>query len=197
MLNSLSGVLSGKSAGRITLAAGPVEWELEVSFSTLQSLPAAGETVRVFTYLHHREDALKLFGFAGEVERSVFLELIKVDGIGPRQAMKILSGSDAARFVEILDAGDVDSLRRIPGIGLKTAQKIVLALKGKLSLKPDEEQPAEGADLVAALIDMGFERRRSALTVRNLHEAYRQDGRDPKKLERELFKEAIVHLSSE
>jgi holliday junction DNA helicase RuvA len=197
MFNSLTGTLSGKSGGRVTLAAGPIEWEFEVSFSSLQGLPPVGETARIFTYLHHRDDALKLFGFVREEERAVFLELLKVDGIGPRQAMKILSGTDAERFVGILDAGDVDSLRRIPGIGLKTAQKIILTLKGKLSLKPEEEQPAEGADLVQALVDMGFERRRAGLAVRSLLENYRQDGRDPKKLERELFKEAIVRLSSD
>ena len=138
---------------------------------------------------------MRLFGFAKEEERFLFLDLLKVDGIGPKQAMRILSGTNVDSFADILEAGDVDSLKRIPGIGIKSAQKIILALKGKLSLKETEEA-AEGQDLVTALFDMGFDRRKAAAVVAALLEEFKNQGLAGETLEREIFRQAIVRLSS-
>ena len=195
MFNSLKGVITDKAAGRVRLETGGIEWELEASYATVSSLPAAGNPARVFTYLLHREDSMRLFGFAKEEERFLFLDLLKVDGIGPKQAMRILSGTNVDSFADILEAGDVDSLKRIPGIGVKSAQKIILALKGKLSLKETEE-PAEGQDIVTALFDMGFDRRKAAAAVATLLEELKNQGLAGEALEREIFRQAIVRLSS-
>ncbi len=125
----------------------------------------------------------------------LFLDLLKVDGIGPKQAIRILSGANVDSFAEILEAGDVDSLKRIPGIGVKSAQKIILALKGKLTLK-EAEEAEEGRDLVTALADMGFDRRKAAAVVASLLEETREEGIAGEKLEQEIFRRAIVRLSS-
>jgi len=138
---------------------------------------------------------MRRFGFAKEEERMLFLDLLKVDGIGPKQAIRILSGANVDSFAEILEAGDVDSLKRIPGIGVKSAQKIILALKGKLTLK-EAEEAEEGRDLVTALADMGFDRRKAAAVVASLLEETREEGIAGEKLEQEIFRRAIVRLSS-
>jgi holliday junction DNA helicase RuvA len=197
VFNSITGTVTGKGAGKFTLETGQVEWEVEASATTVQALPPAGERTRVFTYLHHREDVLKLYGFATEAERAVFFDLQKVDGIGPRQALRILSGTRVERLAEMLEAGDVKSLTSIPGLGVKTAQKMILALKGKLSLAgAEDEVPGEGADIVNALADMGFDGRKAAAVVRDLSVELKGsvNGAD---FEKELFRQAIVRLSSD
>ncbi len=194
MFNSFKGLLTGKGPGRIFLDTGGVEWELETSHHTSTALPAPGARVRVFTHLVHRDDGMRLYGFAGEEERSLFLDLLKVNGIGPRQALRILSGVDVESLVRILEAGDVDSLTRIPGLGLKSAQKIMLALKGKLTLKEKEVAPEEN-DIAAALADMGFDRKRAEAAVRSISQEMEGQGLSGPELEKEVFRRAIVRLS--
>jgi len=195
VFNSLKGVITEKTSGKVRIETGGVEWELEVSYATLSGLPHAGSPARIFTHHLHREDSMRRFGFAKEEERMLFLDLLKVDGIGPKQAIRILSGANVDSFAEILEAGDVDSLKRIPGIGVKSAQKIILALKGKLTLK-EAEEAEEGRDLVTALADMGFDRRKAAAVVASLLEETREEGIAGEKLEQEIFRRAIVRLSS-
>lgn len=194
MYNSLKGLLTQKSAGRVCVETGGVEYELDTSYATVSRLPAAGSAVRIFTYLHHREDILRLYGFADEEERALFFDLIKVDGIGPKQALRILSGTSVESFSLILEAGDVDSLKRIPGLGVKTAQKIILALKGKLSLKESGTNEA-GSELSAALADMGFDGKKAGIVVKKLLDEYREQGLQGEALEKEVFRQAIVQLS--
>ncbi len=179
MFHSLTGDLTAKKPDRIYLAVGGIEWEIPVTASSLNRFPPVGQRVRVFTYLHHREDGMTLFGFAGEQERSVFLDLITVNGVGPKAALKILSGIPVRDFIEALDGEDVTRLSRIPGLGRKTAQKIILALRDKLTLEPGEEEgdpgdaPAgdrEGGavsrrEIVASLKEMGFDRRKAEAAV--------------------------------
>jgi Holliday junction DNA helicase RuvA subunit len=130
----------------------------------MDALPAVGAEARVYLYLHHRDDQMKLYGFAQTSERVLFLELLKVDGIGPRQALRILSSTPPEMFLPILDAGDVEALSRTPGIGKKTAQKIVLTLRGKLRLE-EHEASSSSDELVAALVEMGFERKQAVEAV--------------------------------
>jgi Holliday junction DNA helicase RuvA len=125
MFNSLSGEVTLREDERLCVATGGVEWELAVSRKASARFPAPGQPVRVYTYLLHREDAMKLYGFLDPAERSLFLDLQKVDGVGPRGAMRILSGIERKDFVEALDRDDVDALSLVPGIGKKTAQKII------------------------------------------------------------------------
>jgi Holliday junction DNA helicase RuvA len=194
MFNSLKGTLSGKNAGKLFLETGGIEWELDISYTTLGLLPPPGSTVRIFVYLYHREDVMRLYGFHDEEERALFLDLVKVDGIGPKQALRILSGTNVDSFISILEAGDVDALRRIPGLGVKTAQKIILALKGKLSLR-DGAEPTEGEEITAALSDMGFDRRRASAAVIRLLAELKEEGLPEDNLEKEVFRRAIIRLS--
>lgn len=194
MLNSIRGVVTGKAAGRFFLECGGIEWELEASHQALSALPQAGTTARVFTYLHHREDAMKLYGFADEAERLLFLDLLKVNGVGPKQALRILSGTSVDAFARILESGEAPALARIPGLGLKTAQKIILSLKGKLSLREEDSSGGAG-DLVLALEDMGFDRRRAAQVVEALGAELAAGGLSGDELEKECFRQAIIRLS--
>ena len=123
MFNSLSGEVTLREDDRLCVATGGVEWELAVSRKSAARFPAPGQPVRVYTHLLHREDSMKLYGFLDPAERSLFLDLQKVDGVGPRGAMRILSGIERKDFVEALDRDDVDALSRVPGIWPLTSGK--------------------------------------------------------------------------
>jgi Holliday junction DNA helicase RuvA len=195
MINSLKGVLTGKNAGKFYLETGGLEWEIESSYTTISSLPAEGSQVRVFTHLYHREDSMRLFGFADEEERFLFLNLMKVNGIGPKQALRILSSTTSEFFSRILEDGDAAALSRIPGLGLKTAQKIILALKGKLSFRGESGQSEQAGDIVLALEDMGFDRKKAAAVIKALTEELGAEGVAGAELEKECFRQAIIRLS--
>ncbi|MCX7787767.1 MAG: Holliday junction branch migration protein RuvA [Spirochaetes bacterium] len=194
MYNSIQGVLTGKSATKVFLENQGIEYELEVSFNTLNSLPELGSKVRLFTYLHHREDVLKLYGFFEEGERRLFLDLLKVDGVGPRQALRILSGTTVQTFLKILETEDVKALTQIPGLGMKTAQKVLLSLKGKINLE-EGIVPREEKDLQIALVEMGFEPTKATEALRRALKECRDEGLSGEPLEREAFRRAIVLMS--
>ncbi len=193
MFNSLTGRISGKRPGQLFLETGGIEWDIAMPESSLSRLPESGSDTRVFIYLHHRDDQMRLFGFATPEERALFLELLKVDGVGARQAIRILSGGTIEQFVARLDAGDIDSLAQFPGIGKKTAQKIVLALRGKLSLQGEE--PGGGfSELAEALVEMGFDRKRAAESIARVVDEMQQETSGAP-TEEEILKKAIVRLS--
>lgn len=196
MFNSISGELTYKDDNRIFLQAGAVEWEIQVSRSTSDELPEEGQTAKVYVYLHHRDDQMKLFGFSQVVERDVFLDLLKVEGVGPRQALKILSGTEVHRFIEALEGENLEILSAIPGVGKRTAQKIILKLKGKLSVSTPGGVSLE-EDLVNALAGMGFDRRSASTAVTSALRALPDRDLDREELERELFKTALAQLSGQ
>ena len=105
MFNSISGILTGKTAESIYIETHGIEWEIFVSTLSAERFGTAGNTVKAYTWLYHREDQMRLFGFLTPAERSLFLDLTKVDGIGPKQALKILSGLDGAALEAALEAG--------------------------------------------------------------------------------------------
>ena len=192
--HSIQGILTGKAATKVFLENQGIEYELEVSFNTASALPELGSKVRLYTYLHHREEVMKLYGFLEDAERRLFLDLLKVEGIGPRQALRILSGTTVGAFLRILESEDVKALTRIPGLGMKTAQKVLLSLKGKISLE-EEALPREERDLQVALVEMGFEPSKASDALRRaLHEC-REEGLSGEPLEREAFRRAIVLMS--
>ncbi len=194
MYNSIRGTLTGKAATRVFLENQGIEYELEVSFHTASALPELGSKVRLFTYLHHREDVMKLYGFLEEPERRLFLDLLRVDGIGPKQALRILSGTTVEAFLRILEAEDVKALTRIPGLGVKTAQKVLLSLKGKINLE-EEGIPREEKELHAALVEMGFEPSKATDALRRALKECREEGLSGESLEREAFRRAIILMS--
>ncbi len=192
MFNSISGEITFKEDEKLCVLNGGVEWELSVSRNASARFPEVGQPVRVFTHLVHREDAMKLYGFYDPAERSLFLDLQKVDGVGPRGALKILSGIDREEFERSLDRDDVESLSSVPGVGKKTAQKIILTLKGKLT--PAAMFPARNAelDIATALVGMGFDRKTAKAAASEALKSLEGLGMKGETLERELFKRAVA-----
>ena len=165
MFNSLSGEITAKGEERLCLLTGGVEWELTISRKASERIPPVGQEARIYTHLLHREDSMRLYGFSDLAERALFLDLQKVDGVGPRGAMKILSGIDREKLVHALDRDDVEELSSVPGIGKKTAQKIILTLKGKLTSADEGSGKSAEEDIAAALIGMGFDRKTAKASV--------------------------------
>lgn len=196
MYNSLYGTFTGRSSNTIFLLNNGVEWSIAASERTIQNAAKNKAKIRIFTYLHHKEDTMVLYGFINERERQVFLELNKVSGIGPKQALRMLSGISTEELVAALDEGNTDRLSMLPGIGKKTAAKIVLALRGKLKLEQDTDKDEKFTELIEALSEMGFDKKsaKKALTEISSRDNFSQLSSD--KFEKELFREAIVYLSS-
>lgn len=167
MWNSISGQLTYKGSGIAYLQVDGLEWEFWTSSQSLNALPEVGSDAKIFTFLYHRDDQMRLYGFASKVERSLFLDLLRVDGVGPKLVIRILSGIDAVDLVQALETNDLVRLVQIPGLGNKTAQKMVLALQGKLSVPVhynNTERELE-SDLVTALIGMGFSQKEAQKAV--------------------------------
>ncbi|MDR0313893.1 MAG: Holliday junction branch migration protein RuvA [Treponema sp.] len=194
MFNSVRGKITEKLGDSVYILCNGVEWDISVPGTDIAKLPPIGEEGRVFTWLYHRDDLMKLYGFASEERRSTFLELLKVEGIGPKGAIKILGGIDQDELEKALETEDLARLEAVPGLGKKTAQKMILALKGKLVVaKAIPDTPY--AELAEALAGMGYDRRAAAEA---LSRAEKEISPDIKGAEREklLFKEAIVYLSN-
>ncbi len=196
MINSITGTFSGREGSVLYLSFNGIEWSMEATENAIIHAASSGKPVRIFTYLHHREDQMSLFGFQNPKEREIFLELKKVSGIGPKQAMRILSGIGTEELISALDAGDTDRLSIIPGIGKKTAAKIVLALRGKLSLEEKNGKKEKFPDLVEALSAMGFDRRKTRKALEELAKSDDYKELSGEDLEKRLFRDAIVFLSS-
>ena len=194
MFNSIRGTITAKNGDCVYLLSGGIEWELSVPALDIERLPPVGEKGRLFTWLYHREDQMKLFGFQSEKRRGTFLELLKVEGIGPKGAIKILGGIGQEDLELALENEDLARLEAVPGLGKKTAQKMILALRGKLA-KVDAATATPYGELVEALAGMGYERRIASDAILRA-EADIQPGLDEAEREKQLFKQAIVYLSS-
>ena len=129
----IEGEVCEKANGTLVLLAGGIGWQLTVSNTTLQAAPALGQTMRCQTWLSVREDAMELFGFASREEKEMFLQLTSVSGIGPKTALGILGAIPLRDLNLAILLGDVSALARAPGIGKKTAQRIALELKDKIT----------------------------------------------------------------
>ncbi|MDR3338130.1 MAG: Holliday junction branch migration protein RuvA, partial [Treponema sp.] len=160
MFNSITGTITGKLADAVRIETGGIEWDITVPATDLGRLPPIGETGRVFTWLSHTEDQMRLFGFAEERRRATFLELLKVDGIGPKGAVKIMGGIGQEELEAALENEDLGRLEAVPGLGKKTAQKMLLALKGKLTFSKNVSSSNVGpyGEFVEALFEMGYDR---------------------------------------
>ena len=131
LIDSISGIPFGKNPTEAVIDIGGIRFRVNISISTYESLPDLSEQVEILTYLHVKDDILDLYGFRDLSERSLFMNLNMVSGIGPRSAMNILSGTNPEEFKKQIVAGDVKSLTVIPGIGAKTAKRIIVELKEK------------------------------------------------------------------
>ncbi|HET9099727.1 MAG TPA: Holliday junction branch migration protein RuvA [Acidobacteriaceae bacterium] len=162
MIAHLRGKLLSKSPQTAVVEAGGVGYEATISIPTFTALPAEGNEVSLLIYTHVREDALALFGFTTATEKRLFEKLLSISGIGPKLAVTVLSGLPPERLIAAIHAQDHATLTRIPGVGKKTAERIVLELKDKLQ----ELAPAVGTsnatpvaeDVLSALVNLGYQR---------------------------------------
>jgi Holliday junction DNA helicase RuvA len=168
----LEGVLAEKSTEVVALDVHGVGYEVRVPLSTFFELPDEGKTVRLHIHTHVREDALQLYGFGTETERVLFRLLIATSGVGPKLALAILSGLPAGKLVAALRAGDLASLTGIPGVGKKTAERMVIDLREKAQglevASRHERAPAPDAAAAAesALTNLGYGRPQAERAVR-------------------------------
>lgn len=169
MIGFLSGTLHAKLPPQILINVNGVGYEVEAPMSTFYAIGEEGDEVMLLTHMHVREDAMLLFGFASERERSLFKELIKVNGIGAKMAIGILSAMSVSDFVGLVEAGDAPALTKIPGVGKKTAERLVIEMRDRLkgwktevssvmSSKTLANSPSDnqGASAVEALISLGY-----------------------------------------
>ena len=194
MINSIHGVITEKiNTSLRLLTGGGIEWDITMPVTDLNALPPPGENTRVFTWVHHTDTELRIFGFAGERRRGTFLEMLKVEGIGPRGAIKIMGGIGQEELEKALETDDLTRLEAVPGLGKKTAQRMILTLKGKLSLS-QRDAPAPHGDLAGALANMGYDRRAAEQALAKA-DALLDPGLSATERETRLFKQAIVYLS--
>jgi Holliday junction DNA helicase RuvA len=203
MFNSISGTITAKLPASLFIDNNGIEWDITVPALSLDSFGPVGSAARAYVWLYHREDQMRLFGFASPRERSLFLDLMKVEGVGPKQAIKILSTITVSDLESALDSGDIARLQSAPGIGTKTAQKMILSLKGKLTYaeetgKGKAAAKSEHEDVVLALVGMGFDRKAALAVVDDAARDLAGTGTKPGSadFEKELFRRAIVALSS-
>ena len=173
MIGRLTGRLSAKHPPQVLVDVGGVAYEIDVPMSTFYGLPATGESLTLHTHLIVREDAHMLYGFATLEERAAFRRLIRISGIGARIALAVLSGLSVADLAHAVAMQEPGRLTRIPGIGKKTAERLLLELKGKLA----DTVPAGGAvaapastaaDILNALVSLGYSEKEALAAIKGL-----------------------------
>jgi Holliday junction DNA helicase RuvA len=172
MIGRIEGRLLEKNPPAILVDANGVGYELDVPMSTFYQLPAVSEQVTLLTHLAVREDAHQLYGFATASERMAFRELIKIAGVGARTALAVLSGLSVAELAQTITMQDSGRLTRVPGIGKKTAERLLLELKGKLGADLGAARASAvsdpAADVMHALMALGYNEREAHAAVRAL-----------------------------
>ena len=170
MIGRISGILLEKNPPQVVVDCQGVGYEIDVPMSTYYNLPALGERITLLTHQVVREDAHLLYGFGSATERSAFRELVKISGIGPRTALSVLSGLSVADLAQAVTLQESGRITQVPGIGKKTAERLLLELKGKLGadLGGPVAVDASGADILKALTALGYSDKEAALAVRQL-----------------------------
>jgi len=168
MIAHLRGTLLEKHPNQAIVEAQGVGYDVAIPISTFTALPSPGEEVRLKIHTVVREDSIQLFGFLTAEEKALFEKLITVSGVGPKLALTVLSGIAAPQLAEVIRAADIQKLTRVPGIGRKTAERIVLELRDKIDESPRRATGAAGApavilsqdeaDVVSALVNLGAQR---------------------------------------
>jgi Holliday junction DNA helicase RuvA len=161
MIGRLNGTLADKNPPQVLVDCHGVGYEVDVPMSTFYNLPGVGERVTLLTHFVVREDAQILFGFATPPEREAFRQLIRISGVGPRTALSVLSGMSVADIAQAVTAQDASRLVKVPGIGKKTAERLLLELKGKIGADLGQVAGAgpatdAQADILQALVALGY-----------------------------------------
>ena len=173
MIGRLTGTLLEKSPPQVLVDCHGVGYEVDVPMSTFYNLPALGEPVSLLTHLAVREDAHQLFGFASEQERTAFRQLIRISGVGARTALSILSGLSVADLAQAITLQESARLVKVPGIGKKTAERLLLELKGKLgaelpSVSGGGAQTDTQRDIEQALLALGYSEKEAQAALKGL-----------------------------
>ena len=203
MFNSFTGTVTAKGVQKVFVETHGIEWELFSPQTSVDVLPDVGSMAKVYVWLQHTENGMTLFGFATEGERTLFFDLMKVDGIGPKGALKIMSNVSHVALMRILEEGDVDSLKKIPGVGSKTAGKIILQLKGKLYLEQSDVHSKKDvspfSDLMSGLVDMGYDRKKVQEAVKTVSVRLESEENfsslSPRDKEEAVFRACVVELA--
>ena len=182
MIGLLRGRILGKQPPQLLIDVNGVGYEVDAPMTTFYNLPAVGDEVTLFTHLAVREDAHTLFGFMQLSDRDLFRSLLKVNGVGARLALGILSGMEAGQFIACVQSGDAAALVRLPGIGKKTAERLIIELRDRLpdvgaagGLATGGAPPAHAAspveDAVSALVGLGYRPQEASRMVRAINAA--------------------------
>ena len=183
MIAHLKGILTHKSPVEIVVDINGVGYQVFVSLTTFYALPELGSEVSLGIHTHMREEALKLFGFYAVDEKRIFEKLITVNKVGPKLALTILSGMPPAEFLSAIDSSDVAKLSTIPGIGRKTAERMILELRDKLAGLSLEFTPTEDSvphnglfdDALSALINLGYKKNDAEQTLKKVYAKEEKD----------------------
>ncbi|HET9642084.1 MAG TPA: Holliday junction branch migration protein RuvA [Burkholderiaceae bacterium] len=172
MIGRLTGILAEKSPPLVLIDCNGVGYEVDVPMSTFFNLPALGERVVLLTHFVVREDAQALFGFLTHEERETFRQLVKISGVGPRTALSILSGLSVSELAHAVSLQESGRLVKVPGIGKKTAERLLLELKGRLGRDvggaPAQVRSDAQADIVQALVALGYNEREAGAALKAL-----------------------------
>jgi len=172
MIGKLTGTLGDKNPPQVLVDCNGVGYEVDVPMSTFYNLPGVGEKVSLLTHFVVREDAQILYGFGSSAEREAFRLLIKISGVGPRTALSVLSGMSVADIAQAVTVQDAGRLVKVPGIGKKTAERLLLELKGKfgadLGLQSAGATSDAQADILQALVALGYSDKEAAASLKAL-----------------------------
>jgi len=174
MIGRISGALLEKNPPQVLIEAAGVGYEIDVPMSTFYNLPRIGESVSLFTHLVVREDAQLLYGFGTEAERATFRQLLKVSGVGPKVGLAVLSGMSVNDLAEAVATQESGRLTKVPGIGKKTAERLLLELKDKLKVDVritvggEAPVPSSAADVLNALMSLGYNEKEALYAIKQL-----------------------------
>jgi Holliday junction DNA helicase RuvA len=171
MIGKLTGTLAERNPPQVVVDCNGVGYEVDVPMSTFDNLPPAGERVSLLTHFVVREDAQVLFGFGTAQERATFRQLIKIAGVGPRTALGVLSGMSVGELAQAITTQESGRLVKIPGIGKKTAERLLLELKGKIGADigmPAQVESDAQADILQALVALGYSDKEAAAALKAL-----------------------------
>ncbi|MGE4242224.1 Holliday junction branch migration protein RuvA [Ramlibacter sp.] len=172
MIGRLNGILSDRNPPQVLVDCHGVGYEVDVPMSTFYNLPGVGEKVSLLTHFVVREDAQILFGFGTAAEREAFRQLIKISGVGPRTALSVLSGMSVGDIAQAVTAQDASRLVKVPGIGKKTAERLLLELKGKFGADIGADGAAaasdDQADILQALVALGYSDKEASAALKAL-----------------------------
>jgi Holliday junction DNA helicase RuvA len=171
MIGKLTGTLAERNPPQVVVDCNGVGYEVDVPMSTFYNLPPAGERVSLLTHFVVREDAQVLFGFGTAQERATFRQLIKIAGVGPRTALGVLSGMSVGELAQAITTQESGRLVKIPGIGKKTAERLLLELKGRIGADigmPAQVESDAQADILQALVALGYSDKEAAAALKAL-----------------------------